>query len=110
MVAPCLLRIIPEAHHMNWLAVVLAALLCMAGSVHAQGRPAAGLNREQGAPGAAGPKDHGVVRPGNRDGDAPAASAGTVVPRADHRVFGLPITAAMLIGAVLIVLFVVAGV
>jgi hypothetical protein len=121
MVAPCLLRIIPEAHHMNWLAVVLAALLCMAGSVHAQGRPAAGLNREQGAPGAAGPKDDGVVqrgqqpnaaevRPGNRDGDAPAASAGTVVPRADHRVFGLPITAAMLIGAVLIVLFVVAGV
>src|ERR1051326_6331346 len=43
-------------------------------------RPAAGVNREMGLPGAAGPKDEGVVqrgeqpnpgevRPGNRDGD-----------------------------------------
>lgn len=106
---------------MNWLALALAAVLALAVPVHAQDRPAAGMNREQGAPGSAGPKDHGVVqrgqqpnagevRPGNRDGDAPSASAGNVVPRPERRIFGLPVTAAMLIGAFLVVLFVVAGV
>jgi hypothetical protein len=106
---------------MNWLVLFLAALLTLTTSTHAQDRPAAGMNREQGAPGSAGPKDEGVVqrgqqpnaaevRPGNRDGDAPSASAGTPVARGEHRVFGLPVAAAMLIGAVLIVLFVVAGV
>ena len=106
---------------MNWLAVALAAVLALAVPVHAQDRPAAGMNREQGAPGSAGPKDDGVVqrgqqpnaaevRPGNRDGDAPSASAGSVVPRPEQRIFGLPVTAAMLIGAFLVVLLVVAGV
>jgi hypothetical protein len=106
---------------MNWLAFVLAAILVTAIPVDAQDRPAAGMNREQGAPGSAGPKGDGVVqrgqqpnaaevRPGNRDGDAPSASAGAVVPRADHRLFGLPMTAVMLIGAFVVVLFVVAGV
>src|SRR5919201_6377282 len=88
---------------------------------HAQDRPAAGMNREQNAPGAAGPKDSGVVqrgtqpnpaevRPGNRDGDAPSAAAGEVVARPEARVFGLPVTAALLLGAVLVILLVVAGV
>jgi hypothetical protein len=106
---------------MNWLALVLAVLLPVVGSAHAQDRPAAGMNREQGAPGSAGPKSDGVVqrgqqpnaaevRPGTRDGDAPSASAGTVVPRSGQRVFGLPVTAALLIGAVLVILFVMAGI
>src|SRR3954469_21433980 len=68
----------------------VVALLLSPGDAPAQtppDRPAAGVNRETGAPGSAGPKDDGVVqrggqpnagevRPGNRDGDTPSASAG----------------------------------
>jgi hypothetical protein len=106
---------------MNWLALTLAFVFAVAVPVGAQDRPAAGLNREQGAPGSAGPKSDGVVqrgqqpnaaevRPGNRDGDAPSASAGEMVRRPAQRIFGLPVTAALIIGAVLIALVVVAGV
>jgi hypothetical protein len=105
---------------MNWLALALA-LVFIAAPVSAQDRPAAGVNREQGVPGSAGPKADGVVqrgqqpnaaevRPGNRDGDAPSASAGDVVRRPAPRIFGLPVTAALLIGAVLVALLVVAGI
>jgi hypothetical protein len=86
----------------------------------AQERPAAGMNREQNAPGAAGPKGSGVVqrgdqpnaaevRPGNRDGDAPSAAAGELVPRPGRRILGLPVNAALVIGGVLIVLAIIAG-
>ena len=106
---------------MNWLALALIVLLAIAAPVHAQDRPAAGMNREQGVPGSAGPSADGAVqhgaqpnaaevRPGNRDGDAPSASAGNVVPGPEQRIFGLPVTAALIIGAVVIVLFVIAGV
>lgn len=106
---------------MNWLALALALVFAVAVPVGAQDRPAAGLNREQGAPGSAGPKSDGVVqrgqqpnaaevRPGNRDGDAPSASAGEMVRHPAQRIFGLPVTAALIIGAVLITLVVVAGV
>jgi hypothetical protein len=106
---------------MNWLALALATVLAIAVPAEAQDRPAAGMNREQRAPGSAGPKEDGVVqrgqqpnaaevRPGNRDGDAPSASAGNVVARPEQRLFGLPVTAALLIGALIIALFVVAGV
>ena len=106
---------------MNWLAVVLALVIAAVAPVEAQDRPAAGINREQGAPGSAGPGSDGIVqrgqqpnpaevRPGNRDGDAPSASAGTVIPRPETRIFGLPLTAAMLLGAVLVTLLVVAGI
>jgi len=106
---------------MNCLALALALVVAVAVPVGAQDRPAAGMNREQGAPGSAGPKSDGVVqrgqqpnaaevRPGNRDGDAPSASAGEVVRRPAQRIFGLPVTAALIIGAVLIGLVVVAGV
>ena len=105
---------------MNWLALALA-LVFAAAPVQAQDRPAAGINREQGTPGSAGPKTDGVVqrgqqpnaaevRPGNRDGDAPSAAAGEVVARPATRIFGLPVTAALIIGAVLITLLIVAGV
>src|SRR5262249_62181491 len=83
-------------------------------------RPAAGGNREQNAPGAAGPKDSGVVqrgtqpnpaevRPGNRDGDAPSAAAGELVTRPARRILGLPVDAALVIAGVVIVLGVIAG-
>ena len=104
---------------MHWLALVLA--LVFAAPVDAQDRPAAGINREQGTPGSAGPKADGVVqrgqqpnpaevRPGNRDGDAPSAAAGEVVTRPEARIFGLPVTAALLLGAVILTLLVVAGI
>ena len=106
---------------MNWLALSLALVAAVGGPVDAQDRPAAGVNREQGAPGSAGPKSDGVVqrgqqpnpaevRPGNRDGDAPSAAAGQVVARPETRIFGLPVTAALLLGAVLVTLLIVAGV
>jgi hypothetical protein len=53
----------------------------------------------------------GEVRPGSREGDAPAASAGTVVrDPVEHRILGLPVNAAMTIAGVLIVLAIIAAV
>ena len=113
---------------MKWLAVVVFLLLVASGLSDAQytnppaDRPAAGENREQAAPGSAGPKDSGVVqrgaqpnagevRPGNRDGDAPSASAGRVVGEsAERRILGLPIASAMVLGAAILVLFIIGGV
>jgi hypothetical protein len=97
------------------------AMLAAANPAVAQDRPAAGMNREQNAPGAAGPKDSGVVqrgaqpnpaevRPGNRDGDAPSAAAGELVPRPARRILGLPVDAALIIAGVLVVLALFAGV
>ena len=84
--------------------------------------PAAGQNREQGAPGSAGSSrdgsavqhgsqpNAGEVRAGTRDGDSPSASAGTVVKRAvDRRILGLPVNAVMVIAAAIIAIVVVAG-
>jgi len=105
------------------LRVALAALIVLAAAtpVVAQDRPAAGMNREQNAPGAAGPKDSGVVqrgaqpnpgevRPGNRDGDAPSAAAGELMPRPARRILGLPVDAALIIAGLLVVLALFAGV
>ena len=83
-------------------------------------RPAAGVNRDTGAPGSAGPKDEGVVqrggqpnagevRPGNRDGDQPSASAGELRQREAQRIFGLPISAALVIAGVIIAIVAIAG-
>ena len=106
---------------MNWLALALALVFAVAAPIGAQDRSAAGMNREQGAPGSAGPKSDGVVqrgqqpnaaevRPGNRDGDSPSAAAGEVVRRPAQRIFGLPVTAALFIGAALVALLVIAGI
>ena len=105
------------------LRVALAVLVVLAAAnpAVAQDRPAAGMNREQNAPGAAGPEDSGVVqrgaqpnpaevRPGNRDGDAPSAAAGELVPRPARRILGLPVDAALIIAGVLVVLALFAGV
>jgi len=54
--------------------------------------------------------DPGAVRPGSEAGDQPSAAAGELVRRdAPRRIFGLPVNAALLIGGVLVVLFVIAG-
>ena len=83
---------------------------------------AAGENRETGRPGSAGPKgdgsavqhstqpDAGDVRPGNRDGDNPSAATGELLRNPERRIFGLPVTAALVIGGVVVVMLVVAGV
>ena len=105
------------------LRVALAVLIVLAAAtpVVAQDRPAAGMNREQNAPGAAGPKDSGVVqrgaqpnpgevRPGNRDGDAPSAAAGELMPQPARRILGLPVDAALIIAGLLVVLALFAGV
>jgi hypothetical protein len=102
-------------------ALAVLIVLAVANPVVAQDRPAAGMNREQNAPGAAGPKDSGVVqrgaqpnpaevRPGNRDGDAPSAAAGELLPRPARRILGLPVDAALIIAGLLIVLALFAGV
>jgi uncharacterized membrane protein len=44
------------------------------------------------------------VRPGSRDGDQPSASAGEVRPREAQRIFGLPVTTALIIAAAIIAL------
>lgn len=99
---------------------ILAILLLAPSLALAQ---AAGENRQTGRPGSAGPKDDGSaiqrsgqpdpgdVRPGNRDGDSPSAASGELLGKtAQHRVLGLPVTAALLLGAVLLVLLVIAGI
>jgi hypothetical protein len=102
-------------------ALAVLVFVAAATPVAAQDRPAAGMSREQNAPGAAGPKDSGVVqrgaqpnpaevRPGNRDGDAPSAAAGELVTRPGRRILGLPMDAALLIAGALIVLALIAGI
>ena len=102
---------------------IALALLLSPGEGAAQtppDRPAAGINRETGSPGSAGPKEDGVVqrgsqpnagevRPGSRDGDHPSASAGELRPREAQRIFGLPVTAALVIAAAIIAIVAVAG-
>jgi hypothetical protein len=104
--------------------VALVALLLLPVQAPAQSapdRPAAGINRETGTPGSAGPKDgdgmvqHGAqpnageVRPGTPDGDQPSASAGELRPREVQRIFGLPVTSALIIAAAIIVIVAIAG-
>ena len=102
---------------------IALALLLSPGETPAQtppDRPAAGVNRDTGSPGSAGPKDEGVVqrggqpnagevRPGNRDGDQPSASAGELRQREAQRIFGLPISAALVIAGVIIAIVAIAG-
>src|SRR3989441_4112548 len=103
------------------IAIAAATPVVAPSAAGAQDRPAAGMNREQNAPGSAGPKEHGVVqrgtqpnpaevRPGNRDGDAPSAAAGELVTKPARRILGFPVDAALLIAGVLIALAVVAGI
>jgi hypothetical protein len=49
------------------------------------------------------------VRPGNRDGDAPSAAAGDLVTKPAQRILGFPLTTALVVAGVLLVLIAVAG-
>jgi hypothetical protein len=51
----------------------------------------------------------GEVRPGSRDGDAPSAAAGDLVPRPARRILGLPVSTALLLGGALLTLLILAG-
>jgi hypothetical protein len=103
---------------MKSLLAVVVALLAAAALAHAEpSSPAAGTKLEQNAPGSgvSQPRDGaaqrgsepnaGEVRPGNRDGNAPSASAGTLLRGpVERRIFGLPVTAAIVIGGVIVAL------
>lgn len=103
---------------MKSLLAVVVALLAAAALAHAESSsPAAGTKLEQNAPGSAvsKPRDDaaqrgsepnaGEVRPGNRDGNAPSASAGTLLRGpVERRIFGLPVTAAIVISGVIVAL------
>ncbi len=104
------------------LALMLTVLLALPVTAAAQSSsPAAGMNQAQGRPGSAGPKDDGSVtqrpgqpnpaevRPGNADGDAPSASAGTLTRPGAPRVLGMPVSAVIVIAGVIVALFVIAG-
>jgi hypothetical protein len=101
---------------MKSLLAVAVALLVAGALAHAES-PAEGTKLEQNAPGSAVPEPRGgaaqrgsepnagEVRPGNRDGNAPSASAGTLLRGpAERRIFGLPVTAVIVIGGVMIAL------
>jgi hypothetical protein len=103
---------------MKTLLAVAGALLVAVALAHAESSsPAAGMKPEQNAPGSDVSKpgggtaqrgsEHnaGEVRPGNRDGNAPSASAGTLLRGpVERRIFGLPVTAAIVIGGVIVAL------
>src|SRR5262249_46934760 len=108
-----------EALMLRMVSAVMIALATAAPAA-AQDRPAAGMKREQNAPGAAGPKKSGVgqrgraphpppVPPGQPGGDAPSAAAGELVTRQGRRILGLPIDAALIIAGIIIVLALIAG-
>src|SRR5207237_1182621 len=63
-----------EGSLMLRLALALLVALVVTTPALAQDRPAAGMNREQNAPGAAGPKDSGVVQRGTQPNPADAPS------------------------------------
>ena len=99
---------------MRWLiAVTLLALVPALAGAQEEKRPAA----QQGtAPNYGTGQDTGTgpggqeVRPGNRDGDAPSASAGRIArDPVERRIFGMPITAVIVISAVLLGLLALAG-
>jgi hypothetical protein len=93
---------------MRTVLVALVALLVAAPVAAQIAPPPAKSDRE--------PVQHGAqpnpdeLRPGNRDGDAPSAAAGDLVAKPGPRVFGLPVTAALVVGGLLLALLVVAGI
>jgi hypothetical protein len=103
---------------MKSLVAVVVALLVAAALAHAESSsPAAGTKLERNAPGSAASKpgggaaqrgsepNAGEVRPGNHEGNAPSASAGTLLRGpVERRIFGLPVRAAIVIGGVIVAL------
>ena len=91
----------------RWLVVFLIGILT--GVASAQSQPPIGSTPPIPAP--AKPDSSPVQYGGTEAGDHPSAAVGTLSPRReDHRIFGLPVTAALVIGGAIVVLFVVAGI
>jgi hypothetical protein len=99
---------------MRWLvAVTLLALVPTFAGAQEERRPAP----QQGtAPNYGTGQDTGTgpggqeIRPGNRDGDAPSASAGRIAREpVERRIFGMPVAALLVISAVLLGLLALAG-
>jgi hypothetical protein len=103
---------------MKSLLAVVGALLVASAVAHAESSsPAAGTKLEQNTPGGAvstpgggaaqrgSEPNAGEVRPGNREGNAPSASAGTLLRGpVERRILGLPVTAAIVIVGVIVAL------
>jgi hypothetical protein len=98
-------------------AVIVALLVAAALAFAESSSPAAGAKLEQNAPGSAVSKpgggaaqrgsepNAGEVRPGNREGNAPSASAGTLLRGpVERRILGLTVTSAIVIGGVIVAL------
>jgi len=99
---------------MRWLiAVMLCALVPALAQAQAAVRPTPqqasepnfGTGRDQGT----GPGGQ-EIRPGSAEGDAPSASAGQLArDPVERRILGLPVTAVLVIAAVILGLFTLAG-
>jgi hypothetical protein len=99
---------------MRWLiAVTLLALVPALAQAQETRRPAAERGSEPNygtAPDAGTGPGGQEVRPGNRDGDAPSASAGRVArDPIQRRILGLPVTAVLVIAAVILGVVALAG-
>ena len=101
----------------RWLVLLLIGLLT--GVAAAQSQPPIGSTPVVPPPAKddASPVQHGAqpnpgeVRPGSDTGDTPSAAVGTLSRKQeDRRILGLPVTAALVIGGAIVVLFVVAGI
>jgi hypothetical protein len=112
--APALLRMTRGNRIMKWLiAVTLCALL----PAVAQGQAVTRSTPQQGSePNYGTAPDQGTgpggqeIREGNADGDMPSASAGRLMADpVERRVLGLPVTAVLLIAAVILGLLALAG-
>jgi hypothetical protein len=117
----CLAASYTKSQMKSLLAVAVALLVAVALAHAESSSPAEGTKLEQNVSGSAVPEPRGgaaqrgsepnagEVRPGNRDGNAPSASAGTQLRGpAEHGIFGLPVTAVIVIGGVMVA-FALAG-
>lgn len=86
---------------------VLLALTLLVAPAAAQGPARPTEDREPVQHGAQ--PNPGEVRPGTRDGDAPSAAAGDLVPRPARRILGLPVSTAVLLAGALLTLLILAG-
>jgi hypothetical protein len=93
--------------HMRLLMLVLLTLV-LAGPAAAQVVPPAAKSDRDAVQHGTQPNP-GEVRPGSRDGDAPSAAAGDLVPRPARRILGLPVNALLVVTGALVALAIVAG-
>ena len=91
----------PSVKAMKSLLAVVVTLLVAAALAYAESSPPGSTiaKPDGGAAQRGSEPNAGEVRAGNRDGNAPSASAGTLLRSpVERRIFGLPVTAAIVIG------------